>query len=216
MLPEKYFQSFTEFFLNHLKIEAFCYIYACMKKVLPILLAIFALTPVQAQSYWEEVIDVSVGYGLSVPYDELGYFGSGVFAQGEYLFGVNEWLDLRAYAGYTLAEMKGDLSGPDAGRSKSTANAVLFGGKARARYPFEWVAPFAELGVGGSLGSFETVTQNINIDKKGLFAHIPFSLGVELGSRHMVSVKLTSYFHTGVRQFTGAMAVGLRIPIGYY
>ena len=187
-----------------------------MKKVLTSILVVFAVARVQAQYYWEEVIDVSVGYGLSVPYDELGYFGGGIFAQGEYLFGVNENIDLRAYAGYTQAEMKGDLSGPNAGRSKSTANAVLFGGKARVRYAYEWVAPFAELGIGGSFGSFETVTPKINVDKKGLFAHIPFSLGVELGHRHMVSVKITSYFHTGVRQFTAAAAVGIRIPIGYY
>jgi hypothetical protein len=186
-----------------------------MKKVLFTILTIFAVTRAQAQ-YWEEVIDVSVGYGISVPYDEVGDFGAGVYAQGEYLFGVNEWIDLRAYAGYTLAEMKGDLSGSNAGRTKSTASAVLFGGKARVRYPFEWVAPFAELGLGGSLGSFQTVTPNINIDKEGLFAHIPFSLGVELGPRHNMSVKLTSYFHTGVKQFTAAAAIGIRIPIGYY
>ncbi len=187
-----------------------------MRKILVIIFAILASTQVLAQSYMELVIDVSIGYGLSVPYDELGYHGTGIYAQGEYLFGVNEWIDLRPYVGYILAEMNGDLSGSYDPGDKSTANAVLFGGKARLRIPVYWVAPFVELGVGGSIGAFETVTVNTNINESGIYAHIPFSLGVELGPRHKVNVKLTSYFHTGVKQFTAAAAIGLRIPIGYY
>lgn len=187
-----------------------------MRKILAIIMIILASTPVKAQSYMEEVIDVSLGYGISVPYDELGYHGFGIFAQGEYLFQVNEWIDLRPYAGYILAEMDGDLSGSFDPGDKSTANAVLFGGKARLRIPVHWVAPFVELGIGGSIGSFETVTVNTNVNERGVFAHIPFSIGVELGPRHNMNVKLTSYFHTGVEQFVGAAAIGIRIPIGYY
>lgn len=187
-----------------------------MRKILVLIITILASTGVEAQSYMEEVIEVSAGYGLSVPYDELGYHGQGLYAQGEYLFELNEWLDLRPYAGYILTEMNGDLSGSYNSGDKATANAVLFGGKARLRIPIYWVAPFVELGVGGSIGAFETVTVNTNIDESGLYAHIPFSLGVELGPRHNMNVKLTSYFHTGVQQFTTAAAIGIRIPIGYY
>lgn len=183
-----------------------------MKNTVFILLTLLGLTRVQAQSYMEEVIDVSVGYGLSMPYDEVGFFGAGIYAQGEYLFELNEWMDLRPYVGYILAEMQEDALG----RDKSTSKAVLFGGKARLRLPVYWVAPFAELGLGGSIGSFETITDNTNINKSGVFAHIPFSLGMELGPRHNVNIKLTSYFHSGVKQFTAAVAIGIRIPIGYY
>lgn len=164
----------------------------------------------------EEVIEVSAGYAMSVPYDKLGYHGSGVFAQAEYLFEINEWMDLRPYAGYILTKMDGDLSGAFDPGDKATADAVLFGGKARLRIPVYYVAPFVELGIGGSIGAFETVSVNTNIDESGLYAHIPFSLGVELGPRHNFNVKLISFFHTGVKQFTTAAAIGIRIPIGYY
>lgn len=163
----------------------------------------------------EEVIDISIGYGWSIPYDALGYHGGGYFAQGEYLYEMNEYIDVRPYVGYILTKMNEDKS-EYSSADKATANAVLFGGKARFRIPVYWVAPFAELGLGGSIGSFETLTVNTDINKRGVYAHIPFSLGVELGPRHNVSVKLTSYFHTGVKQFTAAAAIGIRIPIGYH
>ena len=186
-----------------------------MKQTLFILLTFFSLTRVQAQYYTEEV-ELSIGFGMSVPYDEVGYFGLGLHAQGEYVLDVNEWVDLRQYAGYILAEMNGDLSGTYDPGDKATANAVLFGGKARFRIPMDWVAPYAEVGIGGSIGSFETVTANTNIEERGVFAHIPFSLGMELGPRHNWNVEVTSYFHTGVKQFTGAMSIGFTFPIGYY
>ena len=186
-----------------------------MRKALLIIFIFFSLTRVQAQYYLEE-IDVSVGAGISVPYDEMGYFGMGLYAQAEYVLNMNEYMDLRPYAGYILTKMNGDLSGSDDPGDRATANAFLFGGKARFRIPMDWVAPYAEIGIGGSIGSFETMTVNTDIDENGVYAHIPFSLGVELGPKHKVNVELTSYFHTGVKQFTAAAAIGLRIPIGYY
>lgn len=180
------------------------------------MLAIIGATHAQAQSYMEEVIEISAGYGWSLPYDEQGYHGSGLYAQGEYLFGVNEYIDLRAYVGYILTKMDGALSGSFDQEDKATSNAVLFGGKARFRIPVEWVAPFAEIGLGGSIGSFETITVNTKVDENGIYAHIPFSIGVELGPRHNMNVRLTSFFHSGVQQFTVAAAIGIRIPIGYY
>lgn len=186
-----------------------------MKKALFIFITLFVLTPVKAQYYTQEV-ELSIGLGLSVPYDEVGYFGLGPYVQGEYVRNVNEWVDLRPYIGYILAEMEGDLSGSQDSGDKSTANAFLFGAKARFRIPNDWVAPYAEVGLGGSIGSFETITFKTNIVESGVYMHLPFSIGLELGPRHKVNVELTSYFHTGVKQFIGGMAVGLRFPISYY
>lgn len=186
-----------------------------MKRAFLILLTVLGLNRAEAQ-YYQETIDVSAGFGTSVPYDEIGYFGMGLYAQGEYVLDVNEWVDLRPYLGYMLAKMEGDLSGNDEPGDKSTANAFLFGGKARFRIPMDWVAPYAEIGLGASIGSFETVTVKTNITESGVFAHIPFSLGLELGPRHNVNVMLTSYFHTAVEQFLAAIAIGFTIPISYY
>ena len=170
----------------------------------------------QAQFFSGEAVELSLGYGMSVPYEEVGFYGTGFFAQGEYVLGINEWFDLRPYAGYVLTNMDGNLSGLFEAEEKATANAFLLGAKARFRIPNDWVAPYAELGLGGSIGSFETLTANTEIDESGVYAHIPFCLGLELGLRHKVNLELTSYFQTGVQQFIGAIAVGLRIPIGYY
>jgi hypothetical protein len=191
------------------------YSFNTVKKTLLILLTFFSLSQVQAQYYTQE-IDISIGLGMSVPYDEVGYFGLGFYAQGEYVRNINEWIDVKPYAGYILAKMEGDLSGSQEPGDRSTANAFLFGGKGRFRIPNDYVAPYAEIGLGGSIGSFEVVTSNTNINESGVFMHIPFSLGLELGPRNKVNVELTSYFHPSVKQYLGAIAVGLRIPVGYY
>lgn len=187
-----------------------------MKKTLLILFTIFGLTRVQAQFISEEFIEVSAGYGLSVPYDEVGFYGTGYFAQGEYVLGINEWIDLRPYAGYIFTEMNESFGGPIKPEDKATVNAFLFGGKARVRIPIDWVAPYAELGIGGTVGSFETVTAKRDFQKSGVFAHVPFSLGLELGPNHNVTVELTGYLHNSPAQVTGAVAIGISFPIGYY
>ena len=183
-----------------------------MKRTL-IIFALLASIQVQAQNK-EKAIDVSIGYGLSAPYDEVSYSGTGFYAQGEYVYSLNNWVDLRPYAGLILTKMgerDPDINPAD---HTSTANAFLFGGKARFTVPIPYVAPYVELGIGGSVGSFETVTLNTNLKESGVLAHIPFSMGLELGRQHNVNIELTYYYHKSVQQFVGAMAIGLTFPIG--
>ncbi|MFD2516424.1 hypothetical protein [Salinimicrobium flavum] len=187
-----------------------------MKNTLLILLAIFGLTRVQAQFISEEAIDVSIGYGLSVPYEEVGFYGSGFYAQGEYVLGINEWVDLRPYAGYIGTKMNENFGGSIKPEDKATVNAFLFGGKARFTLPVPWIAPYLELGIGGSFGSFETVTDNMKFEESGAFLHIPFSIGLALGRSHNVSIELTWYFHTSPEQYAGVAAIGIAFPVGYY
>jgi hypothetical protein len=94
-----------------------------------------------------------------------------------------------------------------------TTKAGVMGGKARIRGPLPWVAPFIELGYGASIGSFRTFTPNDNIDKSGVIGHVPFSIGLELGPKHNVDLAFTYYYQNSVRQFAGAFAVGLKIPL---
>ena len=186
-----------------------------MKKAFFILFILLGSSRVHAQFYSAENVEISLGYGLSVPYEDVGFYGTGLFAQGEYVLGINEWIDLRPYAGYIKTNMNKNLSGLFDPEDKATANAFFFGGKARFRIPVDWVAPYAELGLGGSIGAFETFTAKSEIDENGVYAHIPFSLGVELGPRHNVNVELTFIFHNSIKQFAGAMAVGVSFPVGY-
>lgn len=184
-----------------------------MIKTLTIILITLASTQVQAQIR-ERAIDVSIGFGLSAPYDQEDFYSTGFYAQGEYVLSLNKWIDIRPYAGVIMTKMgerDPDINPQD---HTSTANAFLFGGKARLTAPIPWIAPYVELGVGGSAGSFETVTLYTNIDDSGVFVHIPFSLGLELGPKHNVNIEFTYYYHNSLKQYAGAAALGLSFPVG--
>ncbi|HSJ68506.1 MAG TPA: hypothetical protein VK921_12555 [Anditalea sp.] len=185
-----------------------------MKKILVLLVTMLAVTQVKAQFIKERSIDVSIGLGLSAPYDEYDITGTGFYAQGEYVLSLNKWVDIRPYAGLILTKMSKDDSEQMVAGYKSTANAFLFGGKTRITAPIPWVAPYFEIGVGGSIGTFETFTPYTSIDESGLFLHIPFTIGLELGPRHNVNLEFTYYFHNSLEQFAGAAAFGLSFPLG--
>jgi len=163
-----------------------------------------------AQPQKGKSIKASIGLGLSAPYDDVDLSGSGFYAQGEYVIGITRWFGVRPYAGiiFTSADKNENLPG-----YKVTSDAFLFGGKARVIAPIPYVAPYFELGVGGSIGSFETYTPFTNIKKNGFLMHIPFSLGLALGRQHSVELEFTYYFHPEVEQFSGAAAIGLSFPL---
>lgn len=178
-------------------------------KIILLILIVLVTTPAKAQFIKEKSIDVSIGYGLSAPYDNVDVIGSGFYLQGEYVLHLAKWIDIRPYAGLILTKSDAD----DDQQNKSTANAFLIGGKTRINAPIPWIAPYLEIGVGASVGAFETVTPFTNIDDSGLFFHIPFSLGLKLGPKHNFDIAFTYYFHNSVEQFAGAVAIGVSIPL---
>lgn len=167
---------------------------------------------VKAQPRKGRFIDVSVGLGLSAPYDDIDISGSGFYAQGEYVFGLTKWVGIRPYAGIVITS-------PDTNNLqyqqdyKVTSKAFLFGGKARICAPIPWVAPYFEIGVGASIGSFETYTPFTDIKENGILMHVPFSLGLALGRKHNIDVAFTYYFTPAAKQFSGAAAFGFTFPI---
>ena len=96
---------------------------------------------------------------------------------------------------------------------KAETKAFLLGGKVRVRAPIPWVAPYVEIGIGTSIGKFETLTAFDNIDKSGIIYHIPFSIGLELGKNNNVDLGFTYYFQPSVEQYVGAIAVGITFPL---
>lgn len=184
-----------------------------MRKISILILVLFASTQVKAQFIKEQSINVSIGFGYSIPNDAADVMGSGFYTQGEYVLTVTKWFDIRPYVGLILTKSGSDEDQINRGY-KSTANAVLIGGKTRVNAPIPWVAPYVEIGVGLSIGSFETVTSYTNIDKSGLIFHIPFSIGLELGPKHNVDVAFSYYFQPTIEQFIGAAAFGVTFPIG--
>jgi len=155
-------------------------------------------------------VKASIGIGFSAPYDDIDLGGSGFYAQGEYVFGITKWFGVRPYAGviFTHADENVNLPG-----YRVTSDAFLFGGKARIVAPIPYVAPYFEVGIGGSIGSFETYTPFTNIKKNGFLMHVPVSLGLAIGKKHSVELEFTYYYHSAADQFSGAAAVGFTFPI---
>lgn len=174
-------------------------------------------TQVKAQFIQERSHDISIGLGMSAPYEKIDVLQNpGVYAQGEYVLIPASWIDIRPYAGLIITKFKDVDPEEVAERYRSSANALLLGAKTRITAPVPFVSPYFEMGVGASLGSFETFTPTTSIDKSGLFLHIPVSLGLKLETFTNVDVKLTYYYHNNLEQFIGAAAIGLSFPVGYY
>jgi outer membrane autotransporter protein len=162
----------------------------------------------------QHAIKASVGYALSVPYDDnVDFFGQGFMAQAEYIYTVAKWFDIRPYAGFIIANSDEDTTNFSGQTFTADANAFLLGGKIRLKAPIPWVAPFAEVGIGMSVGEFETITNTVNFKESGLVFHIPFSIGLALGPKHNFEIAFTYYYHNSVEQFGGAAAFGMTFPL---
>lgn len=169
---------------------------------------------VDAQFVKEKSINVQIGYGLSAPNNSVSEIvDDGFFAQGELVLKVTSWFELRPYAGLILTNSNGKDLNDNPTDEKAESKAFLLGGKARVRAPIPWVAPYVEIGIGSSIGKFETFTAFNNIDKSGIIYHIPFSLGLELGRNNNVDLGFTYYFQPSVEQYVGAFAVGITFPL---
>lgn len=182
-----------------------------MKKAIVLIFTLLTSLQINAQTVKKTSIDISVGYGISAPYDDVDVTGTGFFLQGEYVLRFNSWFEARPYAGFILAKTS-DKEKNETGMI-SDANAFLIGGKVRLTAPIPWVAPYLESGIGASIGSFETLTPFTNIEKSGLVYHIPLSLGLELGPKRNFDIAFTYYFHPTAEQFSGAAAFGISIPL---
>ena len=169
---------------------------------------ILGINNINSQSRDTQSLNLSVGFGVSAPYDETDIQGSGFFAQGEYIFNLKKWIDLRPYAGFIITNEDSDNE-----IYKVTSKALLIGGKGRLTAPIPWVAPYLELGIGASVGKFETLTPLTDLSQNGVLMHIPLSLGLELGPKQNFDLAFTYYFHPSVEQFSGAIAFGISIPI---
>ena len=183
-----------------------------MRKII-IIFTLFVCSQVTAQYVQSTSIDISIGLGLSTPYDDVDVVDSGFYLQGEYVLGLAKWFSLRPYAGLILTKSNGEDTNQNPTNYKSTSKAFLIGGKARITAPIPWVAPYVEGGIGMSAGSFVTFTPATNIDQSGLILHIPFSFGLEIGTKHTVDIAFTYYFQPSVKQYAGAAALGISIPL---
>lgn len=185
-----------------------------MKKTLILLIIVLTSNLTEAQFIKEKSINAQIGYGISVPYESIDdIMSSGFFAQGDLVLKVASWLEIRPYAGFILTNSNGKDINDNPTNEKAESKAFLLGGKARVRAPIPWVAPYLEIGIGTSIGKFESFTAFDDIDKSGIIYHIPFAFGLELGKKNNVDLGFTYYFQPSVQQFVGALAVGITFPL---
>ena len=185
-----------------------------MKKTLVFLITILITNITEAQFIKEKSINAQIGYGLSVPNNSIDdIVDNGFFLQGELVLKVASWFELRPYAGVILTKSNGKDLNDNPTDERAESKAFLIGGKARVRAPIPWVAPYIEIGIGASIGKFETFTAFDNIDKNGMIYHIPFSFGLELGRNNNVDLGFSYYFQPSVEQYVGAFAVGITLPL---
>ncbi|MBT8222580.1 MAG: hypothetical protein KJN96_05365 [Eudoraea sp.] len=185
-----------------------------MKNTLILLLIMLTANLAEAQFIKEQSINAQIGYGLSAANNSITeVVDDGFFAQGELVLKVASWVELRPYAGIIFTNANGRTLNGNPTDEKAVSKAFLLGGKTRVRAPIPWVAPYAEIGIGASIGKFETITAFDNIDKSGIIYHIPFALGLELGRKNNVDLGFAYYFQPSVEQYAGAFAIGITIPL---
>lgn len=184
-----------------------------MKKILAIFIVLLS-NAAEAQFVKEKSLNIQVGYGVAVPYYSLDDIASGgFFMQGELVMKVTSWFEIRPYAGFVLTNSNGKNLQDASSDEMAETKAFLLGGKVRVRAPIPYVAPYAVIGIGTSVGKFETNTYFSYYNDSGIIYHIPFSFGLELGRNNNVDLGFTYYFQPTVEQFVGAFAVGVTIPL---
>ena len=185
-----------------------------MKKILLLVAVAFTANVINAQFIKKKSISAQIGVGLSAPNNSTADFTDyGFFLQGELILEVSDWIELRPYAGYVSTSPAGEDFDGNPINEFATTKALLLGGKARVRAPIRWVAPYFEIGIGTSIGSFETSTDFDNISRSGIIYHVPVSLGLELGRNNNFDLGFSYYLQPSVEQFTGAFAIGITFSL---
>jgi len=181
--------------------------------VLFIILTLTFLNTTLAQSKKGTYINASIGLGITAPTENVDVFGSGIFIQGEYVWAPKTWFSLRPYAGYINTSTDRDNLTNELSGARASTKAFFVGGKTKLSIPIPYVAPYIEIGLGASIGSFETVTPFVNQKKSGVSVHIPFSFGLAVGRHNNVDVGFAYYFYPSLEQYHGALAVGVSFPL---
>ncbi len=171
-------------------------------------LLLFTVELVYSQPKTGKFIKGNIGLGLVAPSEDFDIDSDGFYLQGEYVIGIKSWFGIRPYAGVIFSSGEAENRLPNERDYFIKSNAFLIGVKSRICAPIPYVAPYLEVGIGGSIGSFETYTPNTDKQRKGIISHIPFALGLAIGKHHSFEMEFTYYYHNAVDQFSGAFALG--------
>ncbi|WP_248722345.1 outer membrane beta-barrel protein [Seonamhaeicola sp. ML3] len=185
-----------------------------MKYFIPLLLLIFTnFSQAQDESpNKQNNFSINIGYAFSQPYEGEEYNHGGNI-QLEYKHILNKFIDIRPYFSLMAIKSNSDDLIQDGPIETATMTTLLIGGKTRIKAPLKWFAPYFEIGIGASYGSFKTISAKLSIKKTGLFYHIPASVGVELGPKNNINLALNYYYHPNVEQKTGIATIGFSLKL---
>jgi hypothetical protein len=167
---------------------------------------------------WEDAqpqhfISAQLGLGVSTPLEDVDGSGVGGYGQVEYIYRYVEWATPRAYVGALITGSNSDC-GANVAPCEVSANIAFLGVKLRLLAPIPYVAPFVELGVGGSVGALRTRVDGwVDESKDGVTYHIPVGLGLALGSEHEYELSFQYLVHPRERNLGGAFAFGLTFAL---
>lgn len=168
--------------------------------------------PAAAQS--RHLLLVAGGLGLTRPASErVEGSGSGGYGEVEYVYRPVEWFAPRSYAGVLITRPEQDCG---VGVSPCDVSSRIFflGAKVRLMAPIPWVGPFAEIGLGASVGRLSTRSgQAVDVTARGVMVHVPWAVGLALGARREFELSFQYLQHTAQKQVGGAVALGLAFEL---
>lgn len=158
------------------------------------------------------LLQVSAGLGLAVAEAPPRPLGSGVYAAGEYVLRPTTWLTPRFYAGLLFVSPGGDCA-EGVTPCEVSSRIGFAGAKARLMAPIPYVGPFVELGLGASIGGLTTRVGTLDASRSGVILHVPWALGLAVGSRHQVELSFRYLEHPAAKQTNGGMIFGVSFPL---
>jgi hypothetical protein len=186
-----------------------------MLKNILLLVALQFASIAQAQFIKKQAVNLQIGYGVGAPENREGVasLSGGFYGQIDWILITKTWLELRPYIGLISTNVDEEEFLGDPPIEKAETRAALLGGKLRLRVPIPYISPFLELGVGASIGSFDTSTLVDTIDKRGITPHFTTAFGLGLGKKNGIDLALAFYQEQEVKQVIGVFYLGLRIPL---
>jgi hypothetical protein len=149
------------------------------------------------------------GLGVDQPSgDGVEGKGSGLLLGAEYARSSFDYL--RFYGGLQFTSPDRDSCGEFVSPCEVSSKIGFFGAKLRLSAPIPYVAPYFEIGLGGSLGRMVTrVSDKVNAVGSGLMFHVPVGVGLAIGSQHSFELGIALLFHPAQRHVSGGFAVGI-------
>lgn len=171
-----------------------------MRLVLIVLGALLVSEVAEAQQSGH-ALEPSIAFASTLPTSDDAdseVSGSGWLMRLEYNLGATSYLAWKPYVGLLRTSSSDERKDQDprcrraAVECEATTHAVLLGSKLRVALPIPWFAPFAEVGLGLSLGYSRTETLEDRRHVNASF-NFPLALGVALGPAHSVELSIPLY-----------------------